>query len=73
MKIHAVLITSSSADPIVEPYSDREAAEGRMSSILTDAGWPLTGATAAAKDGQAVYLDATGDDGCIRILDLEVR
>jgi hypothetical protein len=73
MKMNAVLIASSSADPIVEPYSDREDAERRTSSILTDAGWSLSTATAAAKDGQAAHLDATGDGDPVRILDLEVR
>jgi len=71
MNVHVVLVTSNSTDPVVEVFADRKDATSRMKRILTDGGWPLDAAIAAADKGEEVVVDE--DDDAVRILDRTVR
>lgn len=73
MNVHVVLVTSNSADPVVEVFADRGSAVSRMLRILTDGGWPYDAAAAAAEKGDEVMTGDGGDDDAVRILDRPVR
>ncbi len=73
MNVHVVLVTSNSADPVVEVFADRRDAVSRMLRILTDGGWPYDAAAAAAQKGDEVMTGDEGDDDAVRILERPVR
>lgn len=72
LAIHAVVRTSLSCDPTIQPFMRREAAVDAMRRVLIDAGWPNPMAADVAQKGSSVLVADDGDSDEIRIVTLDV-